>query len=313
MKIPDNETITFHDLIRGDISIESSVLDDQVILKSDGFPTYHLAVVVDDHMMGISHVIRGEEWISSTPKHVLLYQYFEWELPVFVHGALLRNADSSKLSKRKNPVWSSWYLEEGYLAKAVLNFLALMGWSHPEEKEIFSMEEFIQVIDLHRIKTVGPIFDIKKLEWMNGEYIRMMSVSELVDVLKKFYKNAYPDDIVEKTAPIVQERIKTLKEYDEYCNFFIQKPNEFEKDLTEDKEILKKVHDVFEGISEDEWKADIIGEKLQNLATTEGISFSKFFMIVRIALAGKKVTPPLNESLEILGKEEVISRFKNFI
>jgi glutamyl/glutaminyl-tRNA synthetase len=175
------------------------------------------------------------------------------------------------------------------------------------------MEEFIQVIDLHRIKTVGPIFDIKKLEWMNGEYIRMMSVSELVDVLKKFYKNAYPDDIVEKTAPIVQERIKTLKEYDEYCNFFIQKPNEFEKDLTEDKEILKKVHDVFEGISEDEWKADIIGEKLQNLATTEGISFSKFFMIVRIALAGKKVTPPLNESLEILGKEEVISRFKNFI
>lgn len=308
MKIPDNRTITFTDLVRGDISIDCSVIDDQVILKSDGYPTYHLGVVVDDHLMEISYVIRGEEWISSTPKHVLLYEYFEWELPVFTHVSLLRNADSSKLSKRKNPVWASWYLEEGYLPQALLNFLALLGWSHPEEKEIFSIEEFVNVIDLKRIKTVGPIFDIKKLEWLNGEYIRTMEFADLQNTLQEYYGDTYPEYILEKTVPIIQERIKTLKEYDTYCRFFIEKPSEFEKDLTEDRGLLQKVHELLKTIPESEWTAEHIGEKLQKCATDEGVSFSKFFMTIRIALSGKKVTPPLNESLEILGKEEVLSR-----
>lgn len=159
--LPDKK-MWFKDLIRGEISISSNEVDDQVLLKSDGFPTYHLGVVVDDHLMNITHIIRAEEWISSTPKHVLLYESFGWELPIFAHLPILRNPDKSKLSKRKNPVWASWYLEEGYLPEAVLNYLALMGWSHPEGKEFFSLEEFIQMFDLKRINVVGPVFDIKK-------------------------------------------------------------------------------------------------------------------------------------------------------
>lgn len=311
LKVPDDETITFNDLVRGDISIESNVVDDQVLIKSDGFPTYHMAVVVDDHIMGVTHVIRGEEWISSVPKHVLLYRAFKWDLPVYCHISLLRNADKSKLSKRKNPVWASWYLEEGFLPEAVLNFLALLGWSHPDEKEIFSLEEFTKVIDLKRFKTVGPIFDIQKLEWMNGEYIRDMSEDDLVKKLVAFYADkdvSYSEDLIKKTVPLIQTRMKTLKEYDDYCRFFIESPTEYEKDISGNEALFKKIYESLYGISDDNWKADIIGQTLQDVATEEGVGFGKFFMLIRIALTGKKVTPPTNESMEILGKEECLKR-----
>ena len=308
MKIPADTKITIKDLVRGEIIIDSNTLDDQVILKSDGFPTYHLAVVVDDHLMEISHVIRGEEWISSTPKHLLLYEFFGWELPIYVHIPLLRNADKSKLSKRKHPVWSSWYLQQGFLPEAVLNYLALMGWSHPEEKEIFSLEEFVKVIDLSRLSTVGPIFDIKKLEWMNGEYIRLMSSDELAKKITEFFGKEYSTDIIKKTAPIIQERIKTIKEYDEYCRFFIDAPKKYEIDLAEYKESLIKVTGALEKIAEQKWQADQIGEAMQAVAKESGLSFSKFFMAIRVGITGKKVTPPLNESIEILGKAETLKR-----
>jgi glutamyl-tRNA synthetase len=169
LNVPENFEVIFNDIIRGEIKINTNNIDDQVLMKSDGFPTYHLAVVIDDHLMEISHVIRAEEWISSTPKHILLYQAFGWKLPLFAHLPILRNPDKTKLSKRKNPVWASWYLEQGYLPDAILNYLALMGWSHPEEKEIFDKEEFIKVFSLERVSPVGPAFDPKKLEWMNGQ------------------------------------------------------------------------------------------------------------------------------------------------
>ena len=160
LNVPNNREIKFNDLIRGEIKIMSDNLDDQVLMKSDGFPTYHLAVVVDDYLMKISHIIRAEEWLSSTPKHILLFEAFGWDLPIFAHVPILRNPDRSKLSKRKNPVWASWYLKQGYLPEAVLNYLALMGWSHPEQKEIFSLDEFVKVFDLKDIKSSGPAFDI---------------------------------------------------------------------------------------------------------------------------------------------------------
>ena len=306
LNVPENEDITFHDEIRGDITINTNNIDDQVLIKSDGFPTYHLAVVVDDHLMEISHVIRGEEWIASTPKHLLLYRYFGWELPVYVHSPLLRNPDKSKLSKRKNPVWSSWYLNEGYLPDAMLNFLALMGWSHPEEKEIFSLEEFVEVIDLKRLSTVGPVFDIKKLEWLNGEYIRKIKSEELKLTIYEFFEKKYSSELIEKTIPLIQERIKTLKEYDEYCRFFIEEPKEYEINLDGKRDLLKKMHETLTMIKD--WNANIIGEVMQHLAQDEGISISKFFMLLRVAMTGKKITPPLNESMEILGKEEVLKR-----
>lgn len=308
LSVPDKGTTKFQDAIRGEISFENKLIDDQVVLKSDGYPTYHLAVVVDDYAMHISHVIRAEEWISSTPKHILLYKYLGWKTPVFAHTPILRNPDRSKLSKRKNPVWVSWYREQGFLPEAVLNYLALMGWSHPQDKEIFSLDEMIKHFRLEEVKKVGPVFDIAKLEWMNGEYIRKLKVKSLKLKVLDFIGKTYPKDIVEKTIPLVQERMKKLSDYLFLCEFFFKRPKTWESDLTGHEKLIRKIHVELESASL--WKADKIGEKMQKLAKKEGIANSKFFMILRIAVTGKKITPPLNESMEILGKEEVLARLR---
>src|SRR4051812_34641500 len=187
MLVPDEGVTAFDDLIRGRIEFENRLIDDQVIVKADGFPTYHLAVVVDDHLMKVTHITRGEEWISSTPKHVLLYQWLGWEMPKLAHFPLLRNENRSKVSKRKNP-WAtlSWFRDQGYLPEALLNFLALMGWSMPDGREVFSFDDFVENVAFDRISPTGPIFDLTKLEWLNGHYIRQMSLSELADRVRPF-------------------------------------------------------------------------------------------------------------------------------
>lgn len=312
LNVPGDEDVVFQDIIRGEVRINTNNLDDQVLLKSDGFPTYHLAVVVDDHLMEISHVIRAEEWISSTPKHILIYKAFGWELPIFAHVPILRNPDKSKLSKRKNPVWASWYLEQGFLPEAVLNYLALMGWSHPDSKEIFDAKEFARVFTLERMQPVGPVFDVVKLEWMNGQYIMNMQDSKLKVQILDFYKDKKLDEkIVEKSVLLVKERMKRLSDYWGIAGMLFQSPTAYEKDLSDQKELLEKVAQKIETISE--WKADNIGEAMQDLATVEQVKYGAFFMMLRVALSGKKITPPLNESMEILGKEECITRIKNVI
>jgi len=309
LDVPPDTDVVFQDVIRGEVRINTNNIDDQVLMKSDGFPTYHLAVVVDDYLMEISHVMRAEEWISSTPKHILLYQAFGWELPIFAHLPILRNPDKSKLSKRKNPVWASWYLSEGFLPEAVLNYLSLMGWSHPEEKEIFSQEEFMNVFTLERVQPVGPVFDVKKLEWMNGQYIMKMTSDELRDKILAFCKEKNLNiEILEKSIPLVRERMKTLKDYWEIAAFLYEKPLEYEQSYTDSAPLIDKVIAAVESISE--WKAERIGEVMQDLATQEEVPFGKFFMMLRIILSGKKITPPLNESMELLGKDECISRFQ---
>lgn len=311
LNIPQNRTITFHDIIRGDISFESNEIDDQVLIKSDGYPTYHMAVVVDDKLMEISHVIRAEEWISSTPKHILLYEFFQWEQPVFAHLPILRNPNRSKLSKRKNPVWAGWYLEQGYLPEAVLNYLALMGWSHPEEKEVFDLDEFIKYFELKDINPAGPIFDVTKLTWMNGMYIRKYQISNIKDQIYKYLGKKYSEEIIGKTIPLIQERIKKLSDYLPLCEFFFKEPVSYEIDLSSKKELIQKTLEVLKKI--EQWKADEIGEKMQQLAKNLQIKNSEFFMILRIAITGKKISPPLNESMEILGKEIVIKRLKALV
>jgi len=256
--------------------------------------------------MKITHVIRGEDWISSTPKHVYLYDSFGWEKPIFAHTPLLRNPDKSKLSKRKNPVWASWYLKHGYLSEAVLNYLCLMGWSHPKQKEIFDLEEFISVFELKDMQTVGPIFDLVKLEWMNGEYIRKSGPEVITDKIFTFYHEKNPRDIIQKTIPLIQERIKKLSDYLPLCEFFFKPPSEYQLDLKSHKKILKKAHDVLAKISD--WKAEVIGEKLQALAQEEKVRNVDFFMWMRVAITGKKISPPLNGSMEVLGKKECLSR-----
>lgn len=311
LNVPDEGVTDFNDLIRGKISFENKLIDDQVLLKSDGYPTYHLGVVVDDYLMQISHIIRAEEWISSTPKHILIYKYLGWELPVFAHGPILRNPDKSKLSKRKNPVWAVWYKEQGYLPEAILNYLALMGWSHPDGKDIFTIEEFIEKFKLEDLKPVGPSFDLKKLEWMNGEYIRKYQISKLKDQIYNFYQQKYSLELIEKTIPLIQERIKKFSDYLPLAGFFFERPKIYDIDLQDKTNLLEKIISRLKLISE--WHAQLIGEKLQDLAIETGVKTGDFFMILRVALTGKKISPPLNESMEILGKEEVIIRLNNLI
>jgi glutamyl/glutaminyl-tRNA synthetase len=256
--------------------------------------------------MKITHVIRGEEWLPSTPKHIILYQAFGWELPQFAHVSLLRNPDRSKLSKRKNPVWTSEYLDQGIFPEALLNYLALMGWSHPEGKEIFSLEEYIQVFDLKDIQKTAPVFDPVKLEWMNGEYVRQAQNLKLKTQIYEFYKRRLPEKTIDKTIPLIKERIKKFSDYLPLCEFFFKQPLTYESDLSDKKELLKSIRGELEKISD--WKADIIGESMQNLTKKLGIKNSEFFMILRVAITSKKISPPLNESMEILGREECLKR-----
>lgn len=303
--IPEGE-IKFNDVVRGDITIQCKDVDDQVLLKSDGFPTYHLGVVVDDYLMKITHVIRGEEWLPSTPKHVILYQAFGWELPVFAHISLLRNPDKSKLSKRKNPVWTSYYLDQGIFPKALLNYLALMGWSHPEGKDIFSLDEYIKVFDIKDIQTSSPVFDPVKLEWMNGMYIREMKNEELRIKIYEFYQKIFSENLIEKTIPLIKERIKKLSDYLPLCEFFFKTPIIYEVPLNGKKDFFEKVYTELEKITD--WKALTIGDLLINLAKKLEIKNSQFFADIRMVITGKKISPPLNESMEILGKKECLKR-----
>lgn len=303
--IPDKE-IRFTDLIRGEISFQSSSLDDQVLLKSDGYPTYHLGVVVDDHLMQITHVLRGEEWLPSTPKHIILYESFGWEQPFFGHVSLLRNPDKSKLSKRKNPVWASEYIEKGIFPEALLNYLALMGWSHPDGKEKFSLKEYIDVFDINGIQTTAPVFDPIKLEWMNGLYIRDMENSELNKKIQEFIGSAFDANIIEASIPLIHERIKKLSDYVPLCEFLFKAPQVYEKDLKEYKQVLQVVYEELSKLAE--WNIDMISDTLQKVAGISHMKTGEFFMILRIAITGKKVSPPLNDSMVILGKDECLAR-----
>ena len=190
LKLPENTDITFDDVVRGKITINTKEMDDQVLIKEDGFPTYHFAVVIDDHLMKITHVIRGEEWLPSTPKHVYLYQCFGWQPPTFVHLSNILNEDHKKLSKRQGDVAVGDFLAKGYLPEALVNFLALLGWSPEDDQEIFSLEELEKAFDIHRISNSGAVFDREKLNWMNGQYIKKASVDTIVDGIQPFLEKA---------------------------------------------------------------------------------------------------------------------------
>lgn len=311
LKVPENTKIAIQDLIRGEIVFDSNLIDDQVLLKSDGFPTYHLAVVVDDHLMQITHMVRGEEWIPSSPKQFLVYDYFGWPKPIFFHTPILRNPDKSKFSKRHAHTNVGWYQEKGFLPEAILNYLALMGWSHPQEKEVFSMSEFIQLFDLKDVKPVGPIFDLVKLEWMNGQYIMKMDATELKNCIHEFYKKQYPEEIIEKTVPLVRERIKTLSDYLPLCEFLFKRLESHEIEMSAHTNILQSVVESLSKLTD--WKAVQIGEVMLKTAQDLGVKNSQFFMVIRVAITGKKISPPLNESMEILGKTESIERLKSAV
>ncbi len=316
LAVPIDGETAFDDLVRGRVAIANSEIDDQVLLKSDGFPTYHLANVVDDHLMAITHVIRAEEWISSTPKHVLLYEAFGWAAPVFIHLPLLRNKDKSKISKRKNPTSLLWYREQGYLPEALLNFLGLMGWSIGDDREIFSLEEMVQAFSWDRVKTSGPVFDLEKLDWLNGEYIRAMSTDDLQErVLVGGYtaRADQPCELLLDIARLVQERLKLLGQFDGLTGFFFEREDYDPADLVPKKrdgafvrEVLAAAEEVLAAL--DDWTAETLEGAMQALGEERDWKRRDLYMPLRVATTCRRVSTPLFETMEVLGREECAGR-----
>ncbi len=320
LKTPKEGETKFTDLIRGEVSFKNELIDDQVLLKSDGWPTYHLGVVIDDYLMKISHVIRAEEWLSSTPKHILLYQAFGWSIPQFAHLPLLRNPDHSKISKRKNPVSLIWYHDQGYLPEALLNFLALMGFSLPNDQEIFNLKEFIDHFSLERIKTSAPVFNLEKLDWINGEYIRKKSLKDLAETFRKWMAEAgfeiptLDNDYFLRVLELVQDRLKKMSDFEKLTDFFFSRP-QVEHSLLlagrDEGEIKAEIAGAIEGLKEiKEWKKETLENSLRQLCKDLDFQPPRLFMGLRIALTGKTATPPLFETMEVLGRDEVIERLE---
>lgn len=307
LNVPEEGTTMFHDLIRGDIAFENKLLDDQVLLKSDGYPTYHLGVVVDDHLMEITHIIRGEEWISSTPKHILLYQFFGWVAPKIAHVSVLRNPDKSKLSKRKNPVWVSDYRAKGYLPEALKNYMATMAWAYPG-KELFTVEEMIAKFEIADIQTTAPVFDQEKLRWMNGEYIRSMDEATLIRTISAFDATVPKgsDALMKRIVPLVRERMKTLAEFETLADFFFVRPVDFEREIK--KDILSVGKEALAAVSS--WDHEHMEKAIRDASDKAKVKARDVFMELRVAITGKTVGPPILESFEILGQKETMERLQ---
>src|SRR3954452_11784470 len=313
MLIPDDAPTTFQDVIRGEVSAPRP--DDQVILKADGFPTYHLAVVVDDSEMAITHVVRGEEWISSTPKHLLLYGWLGLPAPAFAHMPLLRNVDKSKISKRKNPAARlTWFQEQGYLPEALRNFLALLGYSMPDGREMFSFEEMVAEFDWSRVNTVGPVFDLDKLNWLNGHYIRSMPTDELADRIVAYLAiSGDKAELVRRATPLVQERMAVLREAREMLAFLVDDKLALDPDAAakflgaEQRPTLQAARDAIAGVGE--WTTEAVEAELRvSLVQGLGLKPKHAFGPVRVAVTGRTISPPLFESIELLGQATTLAR-----
>jgi glutamyl-tRNA synthetase len=317
LAFPDAGKTIVHDQLRGAVEFDNGQIDDQVLIKSDGFPTYHLANVVDDHLMGITHVIRAEEWISSTPKHVELYAAFGWTAPVFIHMPLLRNADKSKISKRKNPVSLDYYQDAGILPETLLNYLGLMGWSIGGDREKFTLAEMIDGFSFDRVSLGGPVFDLEKLNWLNGLYIRELSDDDLVDrVLAWRLQKAK----LVPMAKLVRERIRRLDEFVPATDFFFSGDLDLgpvlaemvpkERKPSDLAQALAALVDLFEAVR-GPWTAVQTEPITRTFCERNGWKPKELFMALRLAATGRKTSPPLFESLEVLGKELVRRRLRS--
>jgi len=323
-KTPLEEQTKFHDLIWGELVFDNNTLDDFVMLKSDGYPTYHLANVVDDHLMEINHIIRAEEWLSSVPRHVLMYKVLGYELPYFAHLPMLLGPDRSKLSKRHGAVSITEYYEQGYLPEAMVNFLALLGWSLDDKTEIFSPQELIDNFSLERISRAAAIFNQEKLNWMNGVYVRNLTAEQ-------FYRMAKPYLMMDKAAgeavissegyvrsilPLVQERVKTLVEIAKMAQFFFVEEVDYDTSLLVGKnmnresttEALKTVQQGLEKLKT--FDDESLETLLRPLAVELGLKTNQLFAVLRTAVTGRTAAPPLFQTMVVLGKERCLNRIR---
>ena len=333
MKVPLEGSTTFRDELRNDITFEHTNVDDQVLMKSDGFPTYHLANVVDDHLMQITDVIRAEEWISSTPKHVLLYQAFGWPAPRFWHMPLLRNIDKSKISKRKNPVSLVYYRQAGFLPEAVINFLGLMGGGmsesgnpetaavasvpsgKPSEADIFSLADMLARFRVDKIRLGGPVFDLTKLKWLNGEYLRRITPEDFYSRLRS---TILSDEYLKNIAALVQTRIETLGQFGDLTHFFFADdilPTEavFLPKKRTLEETLAFAAEQLPVLEATEWTTEALEPALKQLGEAHGWSVKENFMLLRAIVTGSTMSPPLLESLIVFGKARTLDRHRRFL
>ncbi len=326
LKMPKGGETTFVDLVRGEVSFKNELIDDQVLIKADGFPTYHFAVVIDDHFMEITHVIRGDEWLSSTPKHLQLYKYFGWEAPKIAHLSLLLNADKSKLSKRQGDVAVKDYIDKGYLPQAMVNFVAFLGWNPGGEQEIYSLEQLVEEFKVEKIIKSGAVFNLEKLDWFNQQYIKNLSGDELVKVCSPWLIKAglitgnEDKSWLSTVFDLEKERIVTLAELPEAVKFVFIAP-EYDGQilvwkkgtLEEVKKILPELAEFLDTISIQDWNEEKLQAMVGEWITKNGLSNGSVLWPLRVALSGQQNSPGPFEIAAVLGKEESIERIKTAI
>ncbi|TRW28522.1 glutamate--tRNA ligase [Criibacterium bergeronii] len=321
LNVPENVDISFEDKVRGTVVINSNTVDDQVLMKSDGFPTYHFAVVVDDHLMGITHIIRGEEWLTSTPKHVLLYDMFGWEKPVFVHLPNILNKDKKKLSKRQGDVAVEDFKAKGYLPEALINYIALLGWSPGNEQEIFSIDDLIEAFSLDKISKSGAVFDVEKLNWVNQQYIKTYDDEKLLSLLEPFIfesglftqeeLKAKHDYLILATKTL-RERISYLKQFpEELKNLMTGEISEVEQEAIDFMK-LEHMKLLFDIVEKEVQKADKIDndfvDNLISILKENKIKGKNLFMGMRVLVTGQTHGPDLHNSIELIGKDNLLNR-----
>lgn len=326
LKVPRRENIRFEDEIRGFVSFESKGLDDQVLLKSDGMPTYHLANVVDDHLMNISHVIRGEEWLSSTPKHILMYEYFGWEPPKMAHLPLIMSPSGGKLSKRKAesegiPINTQDYIEQKFEPEALVNFLAYLGWSPGDDTELHTMDELIDLFSLDRVSKGGAVFDYQKLIWYNEHYLREKSADELFPRVKEIANEhgIDPDKkYMKKIIPLMKDRVSKVEDFVTDGKFFFEDPEEYDEQATKkwndgSAELLRDYVEKIEELGDDEFEAKTLKDKIKEVIEAHDVGFGPLMMPLRVAVSGMGYGPDLTPTIELLGKETTIRRINTAI
>ena len=319
---PTTGTTTFKDEIYGDITVDNSELDDMILIKSDGFPTYNFANVVDDHLMGITHVVRGNEYLSSSPKYNRLYEAFGWEVPVYVHCPLITDEEHKKLSKRCGHSSYEDLLEQGFISEAILNFVALLGWSPQGTEEIFSLEELIKAFDYHHMSKSPAVFDYTKLKWMNGEYMKAMEFDRFYEMAEPYIKQVITKDLdLKKIAEMVKTRIEVFPDICEHIDFFEELPDysidmythkKMKTDAVSSLEVLREVLPLFE--AQEDYSNDALYALLMSYVEKKGCKNGFALWPVRTAVSGKQMTPcGATEMMEILGKEESVARIKKGI
>ena len=319
INMPTEGTTTFHDELYGDITVENNELDDMILIKSDGYPTYNFANVIDDHLMGITHVVRGNEYLSSAPKYNRLYEAFGWEIPKYIHCPLITNEDHQKLSKRCGHSSYEDLLDQGFLTEAIVNFVALLGWSPSSDNEIFSLEELVKEFDYHRISKSPAVFDMVKLRWMNGEYMKKMDDEKFYEMALPYLKEVITKDLdFHKIAAMVKTRIEVFPDIKDHVDFFEKVP-EYETSMYVHKkmktneetslQVLREVQPLLE--AQEDFSNDALFEMLSAYAKEHGYKVGYVMWPIRTALSGKQMTPAgATEILEVLGKEESLVRIQ---